>query len=120
MQRYRIVWLTLMITAIPARAVVPLTAPSVPERVALADLIALGKVTAIEDALVEASPLVKIPGVTKKVSYRIAVVAIDKPLLGTEDGKRIRVGFLPPAENDGKPGRGAARFARVELKTSQE
>lgn len=112
--------LALTATPSPAHALVPLTAPPLPERVALADLIALGKVTALEDMLVEASPLVKIPGVAKKVSYRIAIVAIDKPLLGTEDGKRVRVGFMPPAENDGKPGRGAARFARVELKAGQE
>ena len=79
-------------------AVVPLVAPPVPKRVALADLVVVGKVTAIEDDLVEAPPLLKIPGVSKKVSYRVASLTIDSALLGGKEGDtKIRIGvFQPP------------------------
>ena len=86
----------LIAAADPAGAVVPLTAPPLPARVALADLIALGKVTAIEDELVKAAPLVKIPGVTNKVTFRIAVVTIQSPILGADKLERVRVAFTPP------------------------
>jgi hypothetical protein len=76
--------------AVPAAAVVPLTSPPLPARVALADLIALGKVTAVEDDWVVAAPLVKIPGVTKKVPFRIAVVSIQSPIVGAEKLERAR------------------------------
>src|SRR5438105_15067649 len=58
-------------------AVVPLVAPPVPKRVALADLVVVGKITAIEDGLVEAVPPLKIPGVSQTVFYRVAAVTID-------------------------------------------
>jgi hypothetical protein len=111
----------LLLTAdFPAGAVVPLTAPPLPERVALADLIALGKVTAVEEDLVEAAPLVKIPGVTKKVSYRLAVVSIQSPLLGAEKSERIRVAFAPPPADGARTGRGTGRFALVRLAAGDE
>jgi hypothetical protein len=92
-------------------AVVPLVAPPVPKRVALADLVVVGKVTAIEDDLVEAPPLLKIPGVSKNVSYRMAVVTIDSALLGGKEGDtRIRIGVLQPAK----------RAAKVQFKVEQE
>jgi hypothetical protein len=86
-----------------ARAVVPLVAPPVPKRVALADLIVVGKVTALEDDLVEAPPLLKIPDVSKNVSYRVAVVTVDSTLLGgKKDETKIRVGVLQPAKRNPK------------------
>jgi hypothetical protein len=87
---------TLMSLAVPVEAVVPLTIPPLPARVALADLIALGKVTAIEDDPVQAAPLIKIPGVHNKVSFRIAVVSIQSPILGAAKLERVRVAFNPP------------------------
>src|ERR1700687_2921437 len=74
-------------------AVVPLVAPPVPRRVALADLVVVGKITAIEDELVEAAPPLKIPGVSQTVSYRVVVVTVDSALLGgKKEETRVRVG----------------------------
>jgi hypothetical protein len=85
------------------RAVVPLTAPPVPKRVALADVVVVGKVTAIESDLVEASPLLKIPGVSNKVSFRVAVVTIDSVLLGgKKDETKVRVAVFQPATKAGE------------------
>jgi hypothetical protein len=84
-------------------SVVPLVAPPVPKRVALADLVVVGKVTAVEDDLVDASPLVKIPGVSKTVSYRVVVVTIDSTLLGgKKDATKVRVGVFQPAKKTPK------------------
>ena len=102
-----------------AGAIVPLTAPPLPARVALADLIALGKVTAIEDGVVEAAPLVKIPGVTKKVPFRIAVVSIQSPIQGADKLERVRVAFTPPP-TDGTTVRGGGRLAIVRLAAGYE
>jgi hypothetical protein len=110
----------LLAAALPAGAVVPLTVPPLPERVALADLIALGKVTTVEDELVQAGPLVKIPGVTKKVSYRIAALSIKSPLLGADKVDRVRVAFAPPAAGGAKSSRGTNRFALVRLAAGDE
>jgi hypothetical protein len=110
----------LSVAAVPAGAVVPLTAPPLPERVALADLIALGKVTAVENEPVEAAPLVKIPGVTKKVTFRVALVSIQSSLSGADKVERLRVGFAPPAADGAKPGRGTGRFALVRLAAGDE
>src|SRR5215471_1393560 len=103
----------------PAGAIVPLTAPPLPARVALADLIALGKVTAVEDDWVEAAPLVKIPGVTKKVPFRIAVVSIQSPILGADKLERVRVAFTPPPAA-GSTIRGGGKLALVPLATGDE
>ncbi len=101
------------------RAVVPLTAPPIPKRVALADLIVVGKVTAIEDDLVEASPLVKIPGVSNKVSFRVAVVIVDSALLGgKKDETKVRVAVFQAARraNADRPG----KPAKVQFTADQE
>jgi hypothetical protein len=100
-------------------AVVPLTAPPIPKRVALADLVLVGKVTAVEDNLVDASPLMKIPGVSTKVSYRVAVVTLDAALLGgKKDQTKIRVGVFQPAK---KPGEDRpARSPKVQFALDQE
>jgi hypothetical protein len=107
--------LVILAAAVPVGAVVPLTAPPLPARVALADLIALGKVKAIENEIVEAAPLVKIPGVTKKVTFRIAVVSIQSSLLGAEKLERLRVAFTPPPADGSKAVRGGGKLAVVRL-----
>jgi hypothetical protein len=84
-------------------SVVPLVAPPVPKRVALADLVVVGKVMAVEDDLVDASPLVRIPGVSKNVSYRVVVVTIESTLLGgKKDATKVRVGVFQPAKKTPK------------------
>src|SRR5438128_1534249 len=84
----------------PARGIVPLAEPSLPQRTALADLIVVGKVTALEPDLIEASPLLKIPGVGK-VPYQIAIVPLQTPVLGPKTPEQIRVGYvvLPSAQD---------------------
>jgi hypothetical protein len=85
----------------------------------LADLIALGKVTAIEDEPVKAAPLVKIPGVTNKVTFRIAVVTIESPILGADKLERVRVAFAPPPAIKSNMPRGG-RLAIVPLAAGDE
>jgi hypothetical protein len=112
--------LAVFAAAHPVGAVVPLTAPPLPARVALADLIALGKVTAIEDEVVEAAPLVKIPGVTKKVPFRIAIVSIQSLIRGGEKQKRVKVAFTPPPAKGAKSMRGGGRLGVVRLAAGDE
>jgi hypothetical protein len=119
LRRYLLSAVAMLTTAFPAGAVAQLTAPPLPARVALADVIALGKVTAIEDDLVDAAPLVKIPGVTKKVPFRIAVVSIQSSIMGTNKIERVRVAFTPPPA-DGTTARGRGRLAIVRLAAGDE
>jgi hypothetical protein len=100
-------------------AVVPLTAPPIPKRVALADLVVVGKVTAMEDDLVDASPPLKIPGASNTVSYRVAVVTIDSVLVGgKKDVTKVRVGVVQPPK---KAGEGSTRRPpKVQFAVDQE
>jgi hypothetical protein len=75
---------------------VPRTAASIPERVALADLVVLGKVTKIEDELVRGWPVPRIPGVENMVSYRIVAVTVESALVGPKNQTQFRVGYVPP------------------------
>src|SRR5262249_21170941 len=74
----------------------------------------------IEPELLEAGPLVRIPGVTKKVSYRVAVVSVQSPLLGADKLDSVRVAFAPPAADGAKSSRGTSRFALVRLAAGDE
>jgi hypothetical protein len=73
-----------------ARVIAP---PPLTQRIAVADTIILGRVTAIEDVDVEAAVL---PG-GDKIKYRIAVVTVNDTLRGKGDLKTIKVGFKAPA-----------------------
>jgi hypothetical protein len=82
-----------------------------PERVATADAVAVGKVTAIEDKTVSAEPFA---GAKDKVEYQIAVIKVEDGLLGTKGLTHLKVGMVKVPE--GKPvirpgGRGAVRLA---------
>jgi hypothetical protein len=102
-----------------ARAVVPLVAPPVPKRVALADLVVIGKVSAIEEQVVEASPLIKIPQVSTTVSYRIAVVSIDTALFGAKKNQtKVRVAVFQPARKAGEDR--PKRLPKVQFVVDQE
>jgi hypothetical protein len=79
-------------------AVVPLHGKAVrlvplPERVAVADLIIVGKVTSIEEKAVQAKPY---PNALNTVEYKIAVVKIDQALVGAKGLTHVRVAFQPP------------------------
>ena len=61
-----------------------------PARIALADLIVIGKVDAVEDKTVEVLPS---PGSKDKVSYRTCVLKAEEVLRGDKDAKEFRIGF---------------------------
>ncbi len=67
-----------------------------PNRVAVAETVVVGKVTAIEDKAVQA---VTTPGGKDKVDYKIAVITVGDALVAPKDTKTIRLGFVPPPPN---------------------
>jgi hypothetical protein len=103
----------------PARGIVPLAEPSLPQRTALADLVVVGKVTALEPDLVQASPLLKVPG-GGKIPYQIAVLVVQTPVLGRRTPDQIRVGYvvLPSASKELEVK--YRRLARLKLAEGQE
>jgi hypothetical protein len=79
--------------ALTARAgSIPADALPLPNRVAAADVVVVGKVTAIEDKTVTAAPF---PGATNKVEYKVAVVTVGDALMGAKGEKTVRLGFVP-------------------------
>ena len=79
-----------VVTSAPAMMVAP---ASLPQRVATADVVVIGKVIGFEDKTVEAA---RFPGDMEKARYMVAVVKVDEPLLGGKNIKEVRVGFIPP------------------------
>jgi hypothetical protein len=73
-----------------ARVIAP---PPLTQRIAVADTIILGRVTAIEDMDVEAAVL---PG-GDKVKYRIAIVTSNQTIRGKSEKMSTKVGFRVPA-----------------------
>ena len=61
-----------------------------PARIALADLIVIGRIDAIEDKTVEVLPS---PGSKDKVSYRTCVLKAEEVLRGDKAAKEFRIGF---------------------------
>jgi hypothetical protein len=92
--------LALLLAALPAAAMMIAPAP-IPQRVAQADAVVVGKVTAIEDKLVEAT---QVPGAKDKVEYHVAVIKIKDDLLGAKDLTHVRVGYIVPKEVPAAPG----------------
>jgi hypothetical protein len=82
----------------PAQALVIAPAP-IPQRVALADTIIVGKVTGFGDNLVTAAgPF------GGNADYQVAVVKVDDAIMGAKDAKEIKVGFVPPPQpTPGRP-----------------
>jgi hypothetical protein len=66
--------------------------PSPLARFALADCVAVGKVTSIENRGVTAL----VPGSTQKAEYTIAVVQVNNALKGAEGLTHVRIGLMPP------------------------
>jgi hypothetical protein len=84
-----------------------------PERVAMAEIIVTGRVTAIEEKKFEARPY---PGLDEKVEFTIAVVQIDDALLKAKGITHVKIGFV-----ELQPG-GASRgpVDRINLNKDQE
>jgi hypothetical protein len=75
-----------------------------PQRAMTADVVVVGKVTAIEKNTVDAAPF---PGAKDKVAYKVAVVKIETNLGGAANLTHIKIGFIPPAKvQPGGPGGG--------------
>lgn len=90
------------------------------EKVARAELVVTGKVTALEKGTVDA---IRFPGDTEKVAHKVAVIKIDKGIVGGASITHVKVGFLPPPpppdpNTPVRPGRGG--FQQVDLKEGQE
>ncbi len=100
-----------------------------PQRAATADVVVVGKVTAIEKDMVDAP---QYPGAKNKVAYKVAVVKIEKNFVGANNLTHIKIGFIPtPQAQPGGPvpgGPGGIRPAIIrrpgprapELKVGQE
>jgi hypothetical protein len=71
---------------------IPADALPLPNRVAGADLIVVGRVTAFEDKNVLAAPF---PGAKNKTEFKIAVVKISNALKAPQGATTIRLGFAP-------------------------
>jgi hypothetical protein len=110
----------LLALSIPALAMV-IAPPALPQRVALAGCVVVGKVTNIEEKTVPAS---RFPGDPEKGEYRVAVVKVDEAVLGGKGLTHVRVGFqLPPPDARPMPTGGRPvlrRFRGVTLEKGQE
>jgi hypothetical protein len=85
--------LTFLSLPLPAPGgVVPADALPLPNRVAAADCIIVGKVTAFEDKTVMAASY---PGAKKQSEFKIAVLTISDALLTPKGVMKIRLGFVP-------------------------
>jgi hypothetical protein len=112
-----VVGLSLLAGASPAKAIAVRLSP-LPERVALADAVVVGKVTAIEEKTVSASPY---PGVDQKVEYQVAVIKIEDGLSGLKCLTHVKVGFFTPQAQPGGPRiRPPGRFGPPALTLDQE
>src|SRR5262245_51758957 len=66
-----------------------------------AEVVVVGKVTAIEKDTVDVEPF---PGAKDKQTYKVAVIKIETDLIGAANITHVRVGFvLPPPPNPGAP-----------------
>lgn len=72
------------------------------ERMAVAEVVVIGKVTAIEKETVDAEPF---PNAPKKVPFAVAVVTVDTIIHGSKNTTSIKVGFLPGTRSVRFPGR---------------
>lgn len=98
---------SLAFAAQPVRARIMAPAP-VPERVAVAECVVAGKVTAIEEKTVSVPSR---PGAPDRTEYAIAVVKIDEAFVGATGLTHLRIGFSPQANT---------RFPQLNLKAGQE
>jgi hypothetical protein len=90
-----------------ARAIAP---PAITQRLAVADIVVMGRVNGVEDMDIEA---ILVPGTTKQMA-RVAQVTVTEILQGPKDLKDIRVAF--PA----KPAGGVKSYPTVDLQTGRE
>jgi hypothetical protein len=89
----------LLVLAQPLQAGFPTIPPPLAQRVATADLVVLGKVTAVDDEPVQAYPLAR-SATTPKVAFQVTTVRVESVIVGAEKLDEVRVAFMaPPAPN---------------------
>src|SRR5262249_29708487 len=71
---------------------IPADALPLPNRLATADTVVVGKITAIEDKTEMVAPF---PGARNKIEYKIAVVKISEAIRGQKGMATLRLGFVP-------------------------
>jgi hypothetical protein len=81
-----------LVLTTPLWAMVAAPSP-IPDRVATADMVVVGKITSIEDKTVKAS---QYPGAPNKAEYKIAMIQIETLLKGPKGLTHVRLGFVPP------------------------
>lgn len=65
----------------------------IPDRVAAADIVIVGKITAIEDKTVMARQQAN---AKEKTEFKVALVQVAEPLKGAKGLTIVRLGFIPP------------------------
>ena len=85
-------------TAPPGSLMIAMRPPA--QRAMTAEVVVIGKVTAIEKDAVEAAPF---PSSSNKVAFKIAVVKIENGLAGAANITHVRIGFIPPPKLDPNP-----------------
>lgn len=105
----------------PGVAAIAVLVVPLPDRLANADVIVVGKVTEIEAKTVSALPF---PQAKEKSEYKVAVVEIQNGILGAKDMKKVRIGFIPPPPavppQPGQPVRPIRRFPQLDFTAGQE
>jgi hypothetical protein len=76
----------------PLWAMIAAPAP-IPDRVATADMVVIGKITSIEEKTIQAS---RFPGSPVKTEFRVAMIHIETMLKGPKGLTDVRLGFIPP------------------------
>src|SRR2546430_2734725 len=96
----------LLVSSVSAKALMIAPAP-LPQRLATAECVVIGKVTGIEDKLVAAP---RFPNDQEKGEYKVAIVKIEEGFGSAKKLTHIKVGFLPvPTVN---PGTGPGQIIR--------
>jgi hypothetical protein len=117
---------TLLLAAVVALTAAPADAkriarPFTPlEKVARAEVVVAGTVSAVEKETVNA---VRFAGDAEKVAHKVAVIKVDKALVGGAGVTHLKVAFVPPppADPNAPPVRGGrGGFQAVDLKPGQE
>jgi hypothetical protein len=111
--RTRMLLATLALLALTVMVQARIAAPlPIPQRLAQADCVVVGKVVSIEDKTVSAPVSRDEP---EKAEFKIALVKIDEGLFGAKGLTHVRVGFLPRNVQVGR-----SRFEHMNYAVGQE
>src|SRR5262249_31491141 len=100
----RLVALTALVFAVPASQsqAMKIRMASLPERVAQANAVVVGKVTTIEEKNARIST---VPGAAEKTEFQVAVIEIKEAVRGAKGLTHVRVAFpVPQSAGPARPG----------------